>query len=126
MSTLPPLPPLSPGDMDLREQALKQDGYLLGIAILSLVNGMHFSPWYDLMLVPVAALSSSFWISSQLIIFYLTSLVLSLITVIIAGIPAALYERAMGLAMSNVRSLQLWMLATAIVAAPAFMRMFGF
>jgi hypothetical protein len=78
------------------------------------------------MLVPVAALASSFWISSQLIIFYLTSLVLSLVTVIIAGIPAALYERAAGLAMSNVRSLQLWMLATAIAAAPAFMRMFGF
>ena len=33
--------------MDDREQALRQDGYLLGIATLGLVNGMHFSPLYD-------------------------------------------------------------------------------
>ena len=32
---------------DDRERLLKQDVMLVATAGLSLVNGMHFSPWFD-------------------------------------------------------------------------------
>jgi hypothetical protein len=116
---------LPPNDgMDDREAALKQDGYLLGIALLSLVNGMHFSPLYDLFLVPVAAIATGFWITSQLIIFYLASLIISVSTVVIAGVPAAFYERAKGLKQSSVTSLQIWLAATFVLALPSLITLF--
>jgi hypothetical protein len=110
--------------MDDRESALKQDGYLLGIALLSLVNGMHFSPLYDLFLVPVAALATGFWISSKLIIFYLASLIISVSVAVLAGVPAALYERYAGLRQSSVRSLQIWLAATFVLSLPALLALF--
>lgn len=116
-------PPPNDG-MDDREEALKQDGYLLGVALLSLVNGMHFSPLYNLFLVPVAALATGFWISSQLIIFYLASLIISLSTVLVAGVPAALYERWSGTPKSSIRSLQIWLAATFLLALPALLVLF--
>ncbi len=119
----PHVPP--PGDMDAREDALKQDGYLLGIALVSLVNGMHFSPWFDLFLVPVAALMAGFWISSQLLIFYMASLILSVSTVIVAGVPAALFERATGRKRSDPASLLIWLGCCFLISIPAFMRLFN-
>jgi hypothetical protein len=37
----------------------------------------------------------------------------------IAGVPAALYERAMGLADSNLVSMWLWLAGTALLSLPA-------
>jgi len=34
-------------EMERREALLKQDGYIIGIASLSLLNGMHFSPYFS-------------------------------------------------------------------------------
>lgn len=118
-------PPLSPADLERREQLLQRDGYLLGIALVGLVNGMHFSPLYDLFLVPVAALAAGFWISSKLVIFYLASLVLSVATIMVAGVPAALYERRRSLRETDARSLQIWLASAFVISMPAFMRMFG-
>ena len=43
-------------DQDDRERLLKQDVLLVATAGLSLVNGMHFSPWFD----PVSILLKPF------------------------------------------------------------------
>ena len=123
MSQMHDLPPKD--SMDERERALKQDGYLIAIATVGLVNGMHFSPWFDAFVVPVAALMSNFWITSPLILLYLTSLILSVSTLIVSGIPAAIYERVQGQTQSSPRSLLVWLVATALVSLPAILRMFG-
>jgi len=117
-----PQTPLSPEELDQREYVLKRDGYLIGIALLGIING-HSSPFYDLLLVPVAAIATSFWISSKLIIFYLASLIVSIATLMIAGIPAALYERRFSPGQTNVRSMQIWLVCTFLVTLPTFMRM---
>ena len=56
---------------DDREQLLKQDVMLVATAGLSLVNGMHFSPWFD----PVAILLKPFvagtFLASPLAFLYL-------------------------------------------------------
>ncbi len=108
-----------------REQALKQDGYLLGIATLGLVNGMHFSPWFEPGFVLLRPLLGSFYITSPVLQFYFSSLLLAVGAVLLAGVPAALYERAKGLAASTSTSLAIWLGATALVSLPAFLRMLG-
>jgi hypothetical protein len=76
--------------MDDRESLLRRDGMLIGLATAGLVNGMHVSPWFDVLAAPVAAILSGFYITSPVIIFYIVSLSISVFTVMIAGVPAAL------------------------------------
>ena len=80
---------------DDRETLIRQDGLLIGIAGASLLSGMHFSPLFDPAFVLVKFLiAPAFFISSPLLLFYFTSLLVSVSCLIVAGVPAALYERA--------------------------------
>lgn len=112
--------------MDDRVEILRNDGYVLGIATLGLVNGMNFSPWFE----PAFFLIRPFWPSflpqSPLLLFYFASLILSVWTVILGGVGAALYERAAGLQASTSRSMLFWLLGTAALSMPAFGRLLGF
>jgi hypothetical protein len=112
-------------DLDHREALLKRDGMLIGIAGLSLLNGMHFSPLFDPAFVIFRAFAPGFFLSSPLLLFYFTSLLLSAATLIIAGVPAALYERWAGARESTVVSLGIWLAATAALAAPALLGQIG-
>jgi hypothetical protein len=111
--------------MDDRERLLKQDGYLIGIATASLLCGMHFSPWFDLFAGPIAAIMTGFFITSPLLLFYFASLVVSVGAVMIAGIPAAIYERNTGKTQSDATSLAIWFGATVVLALPALANLFG-
>ena len=111
--------------MEDREDALRRDGTLVGLATAGLVNGMHTSPWFDVMSAPIAAIMAGFYISSPVILFYLVSLSVSVFTVILAGVPAAMYEQSQGLKTSNSRSLTIWLVAAIILAIPAFLKMIG-
>jgi hypothetical protein len=111
--------------MDDREQALRQDGYLLGIATLGLVNGMHFSPLYDGAFVLLRPILATLFITSPVVQFYLSSLLLAVGSVLLAGIPAALYERATGRVQSDPTSLGIWLAGVGLLALPAFGRLFG-
>lgn len=106
-------------DFDQREALLKRDGMLVGIAGLSLLNGMHFSPFFDPAFVLFRIFAPGFFISSPLLLFYFTSLLLSVATLIIAGVPAALFERMTGRTQSDTVSLGIWLAGTALLAAPS-------
>ena len=109
-------------DMNAREKLLKQDMMLFGILGLSILNGMHFSPWIDgayLLMKPF--LQVSFWITSPLIAFYLTSLALSTLTIMLAGIPAAIFERVTGRKETDPASLYIWLGATLVLSIPALL-----
>ncbi|NJM33679.1 MAG: hypothetical protein HC850_02075 [Rhodomicrobium sp.] len=112
-------------DLDQREALLKRDGMLIGIAGLSLLNGMHFSPIFDPAFIIFRAFAPGFFLSSPLLLFYFTSLLLSAATLVIAGIPAALYERFSGRTETNVFSLGIWLAATAALSAPSLLTQIG-
>ena len=112
-------------DLDSREETLRQDGFLLGIALVSLLNGMHFSPWFDLFAAPIAAIMSGFFISSPIILLYFVSLTVAVATVIVGGVPAALFERATGRGRSDPASLSIWLGCVAVLSLPSFLRMLG-
>jgi hypothetical protein len=111
--------------MDDREDALRRDGTLIGLALSGLVNGSQSSIWFDLLSGPIAAILSAFLFSSPLLLFYFVSLSISVFTVLIAGVPAALYERSQGLTESNTTSLTIWLVSGIVLALPALSRMIG-
>ena len=109
---------------DDREAILKKDGYLIGIATFGLVNGQSFSPWFDPVSVLLRPILFGFSITSPILIFYLSSLLVSVGTVLLAGIPAAVFENSTGRKESDATSMGVWMAACALLTLPAFLSLF--
>ena len=108
-----------------RQDMMQRDVLLVVAAALSLVSGMHFSPYFDPIFFLIKPFAASFYISSPLLLLYFTSLFISLLTLIIGGIPAAIFERARGLDSSSPVSIGLWVVAVAIISLPAIFAFFG-
>jgi hypothetical protein len=98
---------------------MERNFYYIGIAFFGMVNGIpFFSPFYlptlgysvKLMTVPL--------FGSPALIAYFASLMLSTATIILAGIPAAIYERIVG-ARDDSTVTSLWIAGTAVLAIPA-------
>lgn len=112
-------------DLYERETMMKRDMMLVGIAALSLLNGMHFSPLFDPAFVLFRVFAPGFFISSPLLLFYFTSLLLSAATLIVAGVPAALFEKFTGRTESDTASLGVWLAATGALALPSLLSQAG-
>lgn len=108
-------------DADDREEMLKRDVLLVATAGLSLVNGMHFSPYFDPVFLLLKPFIAGTLISSPLVLLYLASIFVSLMTLLIGGIPAALFERARAQAESSSTSLAIWLATVLVVTIPSFM-----
>lgn len=104
---------------------MQRDGLLVGIAGLSLANGMHFSPFFDPAFLLMRMFAPAFFVTSPVLIFYVTALFLSLATLIAAGIPAALFERVTGRATSDTTSLLVWLACLIPLSLPALLRLAG-
>lgn len=112
-------------DMEQREELLKRDVLLVATAAASLVNGMHFSPYFDPTLVLLKPFLAGTVLSTPLVLLYLTSMFISLMTLVIAGVPAALYERVRGLGQSTAASLGIWLAGTVLLALPSLLAAAG-
>jgi hypothetical protein len=98
---------------------VERQWYYIGIAFFGMINGM-FHPWRLLSLIVANAFMSAPLLGSEALIFYFSSLMLSTATVILAGIPAAIYEHFIGAKDdSTVTSLWIWLAGTALLALPA-------
>jgi hypothetical protein len=93
--------------------------FVLGIAML---NGL-FSPalrivvlfapvWYPALLPQTASL-----------LFLLSSLLVATFTLMIAGVPSAVYERLSGAKESDFVSMGIWLAGTLVLTAPAVVNM---
>jgi hypothetical protein len=112
-------------DMDRRETLLKQDGYFIGIASLSLLNGMHFSPYFSFVAIPFGPILREYGITSPVITFYLASLIVAVGSVIVSGIPVAIFERLTGRSESDSTSMALWLGVIALITIPSLMGLLG-
>jgi hypothetical protein len=118
--------PSPPGESDAeRQDLLQRDVLLVVTAMLSLLNGMHFSPFFDPAFILLRPFAAGFFVSSPLVLLYLTSIFVSLSTLLIGGIPAALYERLRGLPRSTPGSLGLWAAGVALLASPTLLGLGG-
>jgi hypothetical protein len=95
--------------------------YYIGIAFFAMVNGLPgFNPLYALTAYYSGLLLVGPLFGNVNLIVLFASLMLSTATLIVAGIPAALYERYVGAKDdSTAASLWIWLVGTAILAIPA-------
>jgi hypothetical protein len=93
--------------------------YFIGIAFFGMINGI-FNPFFVIVFQVSIYLMSEPLFGSTAAIAYFSSLMLSTATVILGGIPAALYERYIGAKDdSTVTSLWIWLAGTALLTIPA-------
>ena len=98
---------------------MSNQGYLIGILGFALLNGM-FSP----IVLPQATgavllLAPGLLITSPHAVAFLAYLLGTIFTIMLAGVPAALYERVTGATKSGPMSLWIWLTCTELVSLPA-------
>ena len=98
---------------------MERNFYYIGIAFFGMINGI-FNPLIVFAYVWSKVLMSYPLFEVEALIFYFASLMLSTATIILGGIPAAIYERFAGVAGdSTPTSLWIWLAGTGILTIPA-------
>jgi hypothetical protein len=117
---------------------------LIGVAAIAAFNGSlpslvvdsvsYYSPVFDSVSYYVSTFARGSYADDALqsllrsgpqLYQSLTSVLISLMTLLLAGIPAAIYERIRGLKASTPVSLSIWLVAAALLSLPTFMSMLG-
>ena len=101
---------------------LGRDLPLAATVAVSILNGLDFSPVFDAVNFYLSSFARGSLLFDGDVLFYATSVVISLMTLLLAGIPAALYERVRALPQSTPGSLAIWFLATLLLTLPAILR----
>ena len=99
---------------------MERNFYYIGIAFFGMINGLFNQLWLLFALIHVQILAPALLFGSTALTLLFSSLMVSTATIILAGIPAALYERYVGATDdSNVVSLWIWLAGTALLTLPA-------
>jgi hypothetical protein len=85
---------------------------------LAVINGLPLTPFFDSIsyILYLFTRGSSFITGD--VLFYGTTAFIAVMTLLLAGVPAAVYERICGLQASTPVSLGIWLVATALLALP--------
>jgi hypothetical protein len=99
---------------------MERHWYYIGIAFFGMINGLFNQLWLLFALIHVQILSPALLFGSVGLTLLFSSLMVSTATIILGGIPAALYERFVGARDdSTVVSLWIWLAGSAILTIPA-------
>jgi hypothetical protein len=94
--------------------------YFVGIAFFGMINGLFNQPWLLFALIYTQQLAGPLFFGSVSLTLMFASLMVSTATLILGGIPAAIYERATGATEDSTEvSLWIWLAGTAILTLPA-------
>lgn len=94
--------------------------YYIGIAFFGMINGIFNQTALLFAVIHMQILAPSLLFGSTSLTLMFSSLMVSTATVILAGIPAAIYERFVGAKDdSTIGSLWLWLVGTALLTLPA-------
>lgn len=98
---------------------LRQFQYI-GIAFFGMVNGLFNQAALIFALLHVQIIAPFLFFGSLSLTLFMASLMVSTATIIVAGIPAALYERFAGAKDDSTDlSMWLWLAGTALLTLPA-------
>ena len=98
---------------------MSRNFYYIGIAFFGMINGTFNQLWLNFALVYVQTFAAPLLFGSVSLTLMFASLMVSTATVILGGIPAAIYERVTGASDSNDASLWIWLAGTALLTLPA-------
>jgi hypothetical protein len=106
---------------------MRRHWYYIGIAFFGMINGLFNQLWLLFALIHVQILAPALLFGSVPLTLLFSSLMVSTATIIIGGIPAALYERFAGVTDDSTEtSLWIWLAATALLTLPAIGNFFEF
>lgn len=100
---------------------LDRQTLLLMVVGLSIVNGI-FSPYLNIAIPVSAALMPELFPRTVEWVLLWASLLLSSATLLISGVPAALYERLLAVDPQSSASMWIWLAGAALLCLPAFGR----
>jgi hypothetical protein len=98
---------------------MNRNFYFVGIAFFAMINGIFNQLSLIFTLLYVQLLAGPLLFGSLSLTLMFASLMVSTATIILGGIPAAIYERITGASESTDASLWIWLAGTAILALPA-------
>jgi hypothetical protein len=94
--------------------------YYVAIAFFGMINGLFNQGWLLFALLHVQILAPALLFGSTSLTLLFSSLMVSTATIILGGIPAAIYERFAGVADDSTEvSLWIWLAGTGILTIPA-------
>jgi hypothetical protein len=100
--------------------------YFVGIAFFGMVNGLFNQVWLLFALIHMQILAPALLFGSVPLTLMFASLMVSTATIMIGGIPAAIYERIAGAKDDSTdASLWIWLAATALLTLPAMGNFFA-
>ena len=97
---------------------LSKEFFVIPMVAFAMINGI-FSPTLGIVVKAMTLLAPGLLIFSLPILFYFCSLLLATITIIAAGVPAALYERLTGKTETDDISSLIWLAGTALLSLQA-------
>ncbi|MGB9017657.1 MAG: hypothetical protein WCC77_08345 [Pseudolabrys sp.] len=99
---------------------MERNFYFVGIAFFGMINGLFNQVALLFALLHVQVLAPALLFGSVSLTLMFSSLMVSTATIILGGIPAAIYERFIGAKDdSTVVSLWIWLAATGLLTLPA-------
>jgi hypothetical protein len=94
--------------------------YYVAIAFFGMVNGIFNQLWLLFALIHVQILAPALLFGSVPLTLIFSSLMVSTATIILAGIPAAIYEHFIGAKEDSTEvSMWIWLAGTALLTLPA-------
>jgi hypothetical protein len=94
--------------------------YYIAIAFFGMINGLFNPVWLLFAVIHVQILAPALLFGSTPLTLMFSSLMVSTATIILAGIPAAIYERVTGATNDSTEvSLWIWLAGTAVLTIPA-------
>jgi hypothetical protein len=94
--------------------------YFIGIAFFGMINGLFNQLWLLFALIYTQQLAGPLFFGSVPLTLMFASLMVSTATIILGGIPAAIYERIKGIeGDSSEVSLWIWLAGTGLLTLPA-------
>ena len=99
---------------------MERQYYFIGIAFFGMINGLFNQLWLLFALIHVQILAPALLFGSVSLTLLFSSLMVSTATIILGGIPAAIYEQFKGMTEdSDAVSLWIWLAGTALLTLPA-------
>jgi hypothetical protein len=99
---------------------MSRNFYYIGIAFFGMINGLFNQLALLFALIHVQILSPALLFGSLSLTLLFSSLMVSTATIILGGIPAAIYERIVGAKDDSTEaSLWIWLAGTALLTLPA-------
>jgi hypothetical protein len=94
--------------------------YFIGIAFFGMINGLFNQLWLLFALIYTQQMAGPLFFGSVPLTLMFASLMVSTATIILGGIPAAIYERIKGIEGDSTEvSLWIWLAGTAVLTLPA-------